>query len=396
MFEKLDMAPADPILGLSAAFKSDSNPQKINLGVGVYQDDDGKTPILPSVAEAEKRIVSSSTSKSYLAIDGTPEYNHAVQALLLGEDHEIIRSERAVTVQSPGGTGALRIAGDFISRHFPSARLWISQPTWANHPKIFQSAGIEVQTYPYFDSYNNGLDFSSMIETLATVPTGDVVLLHGCCHNPTGVDPTVDQWEDIADLAHKAGWLPLVDFAYQGFGDGIEEDAAGLRALCRPEQELLVASSFSKNFGLYRERIGSLTLVGQNSEAAARGLSHLKIAVRTSYSNPPAHGSAIVAEILADISLRTRWEDEVAQMRARINGMRRLFVDTLAKKGAQRDFSFIARQRGMFSYSGLSDEQVKRLREEYAIYIVSGGRINVAGMTGANINVLCTAITSVL
>ena len=396
MFEKLDMAPADPILGLSAAFKSDSNPQKINLGVGVYQDDDGKTPILPSVAEAEKRIVSSSTSKSYLAIDGTPEYNHAVQALLLGEDHEIIRSERAVTVQSPGGTGALRIAGDFISRHFPSARLWISQPTWANHPKIFQSAGIEVQTYPYFDSCNNGLDFSSMIENLATVPAGDVVLLHGCCHNPTGVDPTADQWEEIAYLAHKAGWLPLVDFAYQGFGDGIEEDAAGLRALCRPGQELLVASSFSKNFGLYQERIGALTLVGQNSEAAARGLSHLKIAVRTSYSNPPAHGSAIVAEILADISLRTRWEDEVAQMRARINGMRRLFVDTLAKKGAQRDFSFIARQRGMFSYSGLSDEQVKRLREEYAIYIVSGGRINVAGMTGANMNVLCTAIASVL
>ena len=396
MFEKLDMAPADPILGLSAAFKSDSNPQKINLGVGVYQDDDGKTPILPSVSEAEKRIVSSSTSKSYLAIDGTPEYNHAVQALLLGEDHEIIRSERAVTVQSPGGTGALRIAGDFISRHFPSARLWISQPSWANHPKIFQSAGIEVQTYPYFDSYNNGLDFSSMIENLATVPAGDVVLLHGCCHNPTGVDPTADQWEEIADIAHRAGWLPLVDFAYQGFGDGIEEDAAGLRALCRPGQELLVASSFSKNFGLYQERIGALTLVGQNSEAAARGLSHLKIAVRTSYSNPPAHGSAIVAEILADVSLRTRWEDEVAQMRARINGMRRLFVDTLAKKDAQRDFSFIARQRGMFSYSGLSEEQVKRLREEYAIYIVSGGRINVAGMTSANMDVLCTAITSVL
>ena len=396
MFEKLDMAPADPILGLSAAFKGDSNPQKINLGVGVYQNDDGKTPILPSVAEAEKRIVSSSTSKSYLAIDGTPEYNHAVQALLLGEDHEIIRSERVVTVQSPGGTGALRIAGDFISRHFPSARLWISQPTWANHPKIFQSAGIEVQTYPYFDSYNNALDSSSMIETLATVPTGDVVLLHGCCHNPTGVDPTADQWKEIADLAHKAGWLPLVDFAYQGFGDGIEEDAAGLRALCRPGQELMVASSFSKNFGLYQERIGALTLVAQNSEAAARGLSHLKIAVRTSYSNPPAHGSAIVAEILADASLRAQWEDEVAQMRARINGMRRLFVDTLAAKGAQRDFSFIARQRGMFSYSGLSDEQVERLREEYAIYIVGGGRINVAGMTSANMDGLCTAIAAVL
>lgn len=396
MFEKLDMAPADPILGLSAAFKSDSRPQKINLGVGVYQDEDGKTPILPSVAEAEKRVVTSSTSKSYLAIDGTPEYNRAVQALLLGQDHEIIRSERAVTVQSPGGTGALRIAGDFLSRHFPSARLWLSKPTWANHPKIFQSAGIEVQTYPYFDSSDNGLDFSSMIEALANVPAGDVVLLHGCCHNPTGVDPTANQWEEIADIAQKAGWLPLVDFAYQGFGDGLEEDAAGLQALCRPGQELLVASSFSKNFGLYQERIGALTLVAQNSEAAARGLSHLKIAVRTSYSNPPAHGSAIVAEILADASLSAQWEDEVAQMRARINGMRQLFVDTLAAKGAQRDFSFIARQRGMFSYSGLSDEQVERLREEYAVYIVGGGRINVAGVTDANMDVLCTAIAAVL
>ena len=396
MFEKLDMAPADPILGLSAAFKSDSRPQKINLGVGVYQDEDGKTPILPSVAEAEKRVVTSSTSKSYLAIDGTPEYNRAVQALLLGQDHEIIRSERAVTVQSPGGTGALRIAGDFLSRHFPSARLWLSKPTWANHPKIFQSAGIEVQTYPYFDSSDNGLDFSSMIEALANVPAGDVVLLHGCCHNPTGVDPTANQWEEIADIAQKAGWLPLVDFAYQGFGDGLEEDAAGLQALCRHGQELLVASSFSKNFGLYQERIGALTLVAQNSEAAARGLSHLKIAVRTSYSNPPAHGSAIVAEILADASLSAQWEDEVAQMRARINGMRQLFVDTLAAKGAQRDFSFIARQRGMFSYSGLSDEQVERLREEYAIYIVGGGRINVAGVTDANMDVLCTAIAAVL
>ena len=235
-----------------------------------------------------------------------------------------------------------------------------------------------------------------MIEALRAVPAGDIVLLHGCCHNPTGVDPTSDQWEEIADVAREAGWLPLVDFAYQGFGDGLEEDAAGLRALCQPGQELLIASSFSKNFGLYRERIGALTLVAENSEAAARGLSHLKIAVRTSYSNPPAHGSAIVAEILSDAALRVQWENEVAQMRARINGMRRLFVDTLAEKGAQGDFSFIARQRGMFSYSGLSDEQVKRLREEYAIYIVGGGRINVAGMTGANMDVLCTAIASVL
>lgn len=396
MFEQLDMAPADPILGLSAAFKSDTNPQKINLGVGVYQDDEGKTPILPSVAEAEQRILAQATSKSYLAIDGTPEYNRAVQNLLLGSDHEIVHSSRAVTVQSPGGTGALRIAGDFLHRHFPSARLWLSQPTWANHPKIFQSAGMDVQTYPYFDAANNGLDFSAMIEALRGVPAGDIVLLHGCCHNPTGVDPTPEQWAELADVAQSAGWLPLVDFAYQGFGDGIEEDAAGLRALCRPGQELLVASSFSKNFGLYQERIGALTLIAADAEAAAHGLSHLKIAVRTSYSNPPAHGSAIVAEILSDAALRAQWEEEVAQMRARINGMRQLFVDTLKAHGAPGDFSFIARQRGMFSYSGLNDAQVQRLREEHAIYIVGGGRINVAGMTAANMDVLCAAIASVL
>lgn len=396
MFEKLDMAPADPILGLSAAFKSDDNPNKINLGVGVYQDDAGKTPILPSVAEAEKRILASATSKSYLAIDGTPEYNRAVQSLLLGDDHEIVRSERAVTVQSPGGTGALRIAGDFLHRHFPNARLWLSQPTWANHPKIFQAAGIDVQSYPYFDATNNGLDFSAMLAALNEIPAGDVVLLHGCCHNPTGVDPTPAQWEQIADAAQERGWLPLVDFAYQGFGDGLNRDASGLRALCRPGLELLVASSFSKNFGLYQERIGALTLVAADDGAAARGLSHLKIAVRTSYSNPPAHGSAIVAEILSDETLRVQWESEVAAMRARINGMRQLFVDTLSAKGAQGDFSFIARQRGMFSYSGLSDDQVQRLREEYAIYIVGGGRINVAGMTAANMDALCTAIAAVL
>ncbi len=396
MFEKLDMAPADPILGLSAAFKSDDNPNKINLGVGVYQDDAGKTPILPSVAEAEKRILASATSKSYLAIDGTPEYNRAVQSLLLGTEHEIVRSGRAATVQSPGGTGALRIAGDVLHRHFPTARLWLSQPTWANHPKIFQAAGIDVQTYPYFDATHNGLDFSAMLAALNEIPAGDVVLLHGCCHNPTGVDPTPAQWEQIADAAQERGWLPLVDFAYQGFGDGIDEDATGLRALCRPGQELFIASSFSKNFGLYQERIGALTLVAASGDAAARGLSHLKIAVRTSYSNPPAHGSAIVAEILSDEVLHAQWEGEVAEMRARINGMRQLFVDSLRAKGAPGDFSFIARQRGMFSYSGLSDAQVQRLREEYAIYIVGGGRINVAGMTAANMDALCTAIAAVL
>jgi aspartate/tyrosine/aromatic aminotransferase len=396
MFEKLDMAPADPILGLSSAFKGDSNPQKINLGVGVYQDASGQTPILDSVREAEKRILAHATSKSYLAIDGTPEYGQAVQSLLVGAEHEMIASGRAITVQSPGGTGALRIAGDFLQRHYPRARLWLSQPTWANHPKIFAAAGLEVQTYAYFDAANSSLDFDAFLQALKAIPAGDIVLLHGCCHNPTGVDPTPEQWAQIAEVAQECGWLPLVDFAYQGLGDGLVEDAAGLLALCRPGQELLVASSFSKSFGLYQERIGALTLVATDTDAAARALSHLKIAVRTSYSNPPAHGSAIVTEILSDAVLRTQWDGEVAAMRARINGMRKLFVETLKAKGATGDFSFITRQRGMFSHSGLNDKQVQALRDTYSIYIVGDGRINVAGMTEKNMEPLCEAIAAVL
>jgi aspartate/tyrosine/aromatic aminotransferase len=396
MFEKLDMAPADPILGLSSAFKGDSNPQKINLGVGVYQDASGQTPILDSVREAEKRILAHATSKSYLAIDGTPEYGQAVQSLLVGAEHEMIASGRAITVQSPGGTGALRIAGDFLQRHYPRARLWLSQPTWANHPKIFAAAGLEVQTYAYFDAANSSLDFDAFLQALKAIPAGDIVLLHGCCHNPTGVDPTPEQWAQIAEVAQECGWLPLVDFAYQGLGDGLVEDAAGLLALCRPGQELLVASSLSKSFGLYQERIGALTLVATDTDAAARALSHLKIAVRTSYSNPPAHGSAIVTEILSDAVLRTQWDGEVAAMRARINGMRKLFVETLKAKGATGDFSFITRQRGMFSHSGLNDKQVQALRDTYSIYIVGDGRINVAGMTEKNMEPLCEAIAAVL
>ncbi len=392
MFEKLDMAPADPILGLSAAFKSDSNPQKINLGVGVYQDSSGKTPILESVKEAEKRILAHATSKTYLAIEGAPEYASAVQSLLLGSDHEIRTTSRAVTVQSPGGTGALRIAGDFLQRHYPGAKIWLSQPTWANHPKIFAAAGLAVQSYAYFDAATNSLDFAALLASLRAIPAGDIALLHGCCHNPTGVDPTPEQWVQIADIAAECGWLPLVDFAYQGLGAGLTEDAAGLLALCRPGQELLVASSFSKNFGLYQERIGALTLVAKDADAAARALSHLKIAVRTSYSNPPAHGSAIVSEILSDAALRAQWDAEVAAMRTRINSMRQLFVATLKAKGATGDFSFIARQRGMFSYSGLNDQQV----DTYSIYIVGGGRINVAGMTEQNMEPLCEAIAAVL
>jgi aspartate aminotransferase len=396
MFEKLDMAPPDPILGLTAAFKKDPSPRKINLGVGVYKDSRGNTPVFASVKEAERRILSGEKSKNYLPIEGSPEYGLAVQRLLFGPEHEILASGRAVTVQTPGGTGGLRVAGDLIHRHFPAARIWISDPTWANHPKVFQASGMEVRTYPYFDAATNRLAFDQMLAALEQIPAGDVLLLHGCCHNPTGVDPTPQQWSRIADLVVRRGLLPLVDFAYQGLGDGLREDATGLLALCRPGVELLVVSSFSKNFGLYNERVGALTLATADPDAAARALSHLQIAIRINYSNPPAHGAAIVTEILGDPELRRQWEAEVAEMRDRINGMRRLFVETLKAKGVQRDFSFIGQQRGMFSFSGLNPQQVQRLREQDAIYLVGSGRINVAGMTADNMEALCTAIASVL
>ncbi len=396
MFEQLDMAPADPILGLSAAFKSDSNPDKINLSVGVYQDSSGQTPIFASVKTAEQRVLAAEKTKSYLSIEGTSEYGTAVQELLLGSAHEILASERAVTIQSPGGTGALRIAGDFLARHFGNKPIWISEPTWANHPKIFSAAGLQVETYPYFDAATNSLDHEALLKTLDQIPTGHIVLLHGCCHNPSGVDPDSPTWEAIAEIVTKRGLLPLIDFAYQGLGDGVDQDASGLRILSNTGCELLIASSFSKNFGLYKERVGALTLVGTNAEAAAKALSHLKIAVRTSYSNPPAHGSAIVSEILGDAKLSSQWKDEVTQMRERIRDMRRLLVEELKTRHPARDFSFIERQRGMFSFSGLNDEQVTALRERYSVYIVGGGRINVAGLTEANLDYFADAVASVL
>ncbi len=396
MFEQLDMAPADPILGLSAAFKSDSNSDKINLSVGVYQDSSGQTPIFASVKTAEQRVLAAEKTKSYLSIEGTSEYGTAVQELLLGSTHEILASERAVTIQSPGGTGALRIAGDFLARHFGDKPIWISEPTWANHPKIFSAAGLQVETYPYFDTDTNSLDHEALLEALDQIPTGHIVLLHGCCHNPSGVDPDSPTWEAIAEIVTKRGLLPLIDFAYQGLGDGVDPDASGLRIISNTSSELLIASSFSKNFGLYKERVGALTLVGANAEAAAKALSHLKIAVRTSYSNPPAHGSAIVSEILGDAKLSSQWEDEVTQMRERIRDMRRRLVEELKTRNPARDFSFIEHQRGMFSFSGLNDKQVTALRERYSVYIVGGGRINVAGLTEANLDYFADAVASVL
>lgn len=396
MFEKMEMAPADPILGLNEAFGKDTNPNKINLGVGVYKDSEGWTPIFDSVKKAEERLLANEDTKDYLSITGLPNYNTAVQELLWGNGHEILSSGRAGTVQTPGGTGALRVAADFIHQHMPQATVWLSDPTWANHSKVFQSAGVATKTYRYYNAETFGLDFEGLIEDLAKIPTGDVVLLHGCCHNPTGVDPSATQWEKIGDVLAQNGVLPLVDFAYHGLGDGLDEDAVGLRALSRPGCELFVATSYSKNFGLYRERVGALTVVAANKEASAKAMSHVKICVRTNYSNPPAHGAQIVATVLSDPALRAQWDDEVKGMRDRINGMRKRLVDGLESRGVRRDFSFIAHQRGMFSFSGLTPDQVATLRDKYSIYIVGSGRINVAGITDANIGPLCDAIAEVL
>ena len=396
MFEKFTPAPPDAILGLTETFKQDPNPNKINLGVGIYKDAQGRTPILKSVKQAEERLLKNENTKNYLGIDGLPEYNSAVQTLLLGAGHEVLQSQRAVTAQAPGGTGALRVAADFIARLLPGARVWLSDPTWPNHPNVFKAAGIQIGSYPYFDDRRNRVNFEAMLNAFRNIPTGDVVLLHGCCHNPTGSDLSVAQWQQIADLVTERKLLPLIDFAYQGFADGLQEDAGGLLAMARPGCELLVASSFSKNFGLYNERVGALTLVAADKNAAQTALSHIKQAIRANFSNPPAHGALIVSTVLNDPTLRAQWEGEVTEMRERINTMRHLFVETLNEKGVDRDFSFIARQRGMFSFSGLNNEQVKALREKHAVYIVGGGRISVAGMTEGNMDYLCNAIADVL
>jgi len=396
IFEALPVAPADPILGLTEAFNKDPNPNKINLSVGVYKDAEGKTPVFRSVKRAEERILQRETSKDYMPIQGSAEYARVVQELVFGAGHAALAEKRVATAHTPGGTGALRVAGDFIKQMLPGRTVWLSNPTWPNHPNVFKAAGLPIDTYPYFDAAANALDFDAMTAKLKTLPEGDIVLLHGCCHNPTGIDPTPEQWQIIGDILDARKLLPLIDFAYQGLGDGLEEDAAGVRALCRPGREMFICSSFSKNFGLYNERVGALTVVAANEAGAQIALSQLKACIRANYSNPPAHGASIITTVLNDPDLRAEWEAEVAAMRDRINGMRALFVDTLKAKGVQRDFSFLKRQRGMFSFSGLTKEQVETLRQKFAIYILGSGRINVAGMTQGNMGPLCDAIADVL
>jgi aspartate aminotransferase len=396
MFENIAAAPPDPILGITDAFKKDERATKINLSVGVYKDATGETPVLPSVLEAEKRLLDGVKTKSYKPINGDPVYGQVVREMLFGKGSPLLSNGTTETCHTPGGTGALRLAADFLKTCTKTSKIWMSDPTWANHPAIFSGAGLSVGKYTYFDAASNSLDFAGLKKSLEGVAAGDAVLLHACCHNPSGVDPTVDQWREIADLLKSRGALPVVDFAYQGFGDGLEEDAAGTRILSETFDEVLICSSYSKNFGLYNERTGALTVKAGSPAVLDAVLSQLKVCARINYSNPPAHGGSIVTTIMKDPALRAKWEAEVNEMRDRIQTMRTAFVQGLAKAGAKQDFSFIEGQKGMFSFSGLTKDQVEALKRDHAIYIVGSGRINVAGMTASNMDTLCRAIVSVL
>ena len=394
MFEKIAAAPADPILGLTEEFKKDTRSDKINLGVGVFKTEDGKTPILNCVKKAEKRILESENTKSYLSIAGVPGLDRLVQDLIFSSKSDVVASSRARTVQAPGGTGALRIGGDFIHQQNVSSTIWISDPTWANHMKVFGAAGLKIERYKYYNKETHSFDLQAALDSLKAAKPGDTVLFHGCCHNPTGSDPSAEEWETLGKFTAERGLLPFFDFAYQGFSKGLEEDAAGVRTFEKYHKEFIVANSFSKNFGLYNERIGGLTVVCANSGDADKAFSQMKIAVRANFSNPPAHGGKIVAEVLSDPELKKEWEDEVKAMRDRILDTRKLFVEKL--KAEDIDWGFIVKQNGMFSFTGLTPEQVDRIKADCGVYCVRNGRINVAGISTKNVDALVRAIKHVL
>ena len=396
MFENLSRLAPDPILGLMAEFRQDPRSRKIDLGVGVYQDESGHTPIMRAVHEAEAQLLAAETTKTYQGIAGDPLYNERMTALLLGHGHPVIAANRSRGVQTPGGCGALRIGAELIRRARPAARVWVSTPTWANHIPLIGGAGLQILEYPYYDAARRAIDFDAMMSTLGGVGAGDIVLLHGCCHNPTGADLDLDQWRAIADLALKNGFTPFVDTAYQGLGDGIDQDAEGLRLLSAAVPECIVAASCSKNFGRYRERAGAVFFIAANSEAADAVASQAMAAARQIYSMPPAHGAAIVATILGDDGLRSQWQAELGEVRDRINAMRVLLAERLADNAAGIDFSFIPRQKGMFSFLGISSAQLDRLRAEFGIYMVGSTRINLAGINHGNIDYLAESLHAVL
>ncbi len=396
LFGAVELAPRDPILGVTEAFVADPNPRKVNLGVGVYCDDNGKVPLLECVRKAEREISEAATPRTYLPIDGIAAYDQAVQRLLFGAESELIALGRVVTVQALGGTGGLKVGADFLRKFAGTDDVWISNPSWENHRALFEGAGFAVKHYGYYDATTHGLDFAAMLASLEQIPTGAVVVLHACCHNPTGVDPSPEQWDAIRTKVRARGLVPFLDIAYQGFGAGIEADAAVVRAFAATPGPLFVASSFSKSFSLYGERVGALSVVAADKDEAARVLSQLKRVVRANYSSPPTQGSKIVSQVLGNPLLRETWEMELGGMRERIRSMRESLVAKLRERVPGADFGYIMTQRGMFSYSGLTKQQVQRLRDEFSIYAIDTGRICVASLNSKNVEYVADAIAVVM
>ncbi|HEY9041416.1 MAG TPA: amino acid aminotransferase [Rheinheimera sp.] len=396
MFAQLQPVATDPILGLMAAYKDDPNPNKVDLGVGVYKDEQGHTAVLKCVKEAEALRLKNEDSKTYIGMAGDLGFNSHIEKLAFGQGHKVLLANRVTTAHTPGGTGALRVAAEFIKKANPNATIWVTSPTWANHISMFKAAGLNVKEYTYYDYSTKGLNEEGMFADLATVPAGDVVLVHACCHNPSGMDLTFAQWQRFAELAKERGFTPLVDMAYQGFGTGLDEDAKGLRYLADHVEEMLLCSSCSKNFGLYRERIGAVSVVSADSKISDIARVNLLSVVRSIYSMPPAHGAIIVASILDSTELTALWHQELAEMRNRINNYRQLIIDKLAGEGVTQDFSFITRQHGMFSFLGINKEQIARLRNEFSIYMVDSSRVSIAGLNHSNIDYFARSVATVL
>ncbi len=396
IFSAVEMAPRDPILGLNEAFNADSRTTKVNLGVGVYFDDNGKIPLLNAVKVAEKARLDAMPSRGYQPIDGLAAYNQAVQVMLFGKDSPLLTEGKVVTTQALGGTGALKVGADYLKRLLPSATVYISDPSWENHRAIFENAGFAVDVYPYYDAATRGVNFAAMKSCLNTLPAGSVIVLHACCHNPTGADLSEAQWREIIEVIQARGLVPFIDMAYQGFADSISEDALALNLFVASGLQFFVSTSYSKSFSLYGERVGALSVVTASKDESARVLSQIKRLIRSNYSNPPIHGGAIVAAVLASPELRQMWEAELVVMRERIKTMRSSLADKLKAKGVAQDFSFVIKQRGMFSYTGLSAEQVARMQSEFGVYAVNTGRVCIAALNTKNIDYVAGAIAAVL
>jgi aromatic-amino-acid transaminase len=396
LFAHVEMAPKDPILGVNEAFNADTNPAKVNLGVGVYVNEDGKIPVLECVKRAEIAMAEKSAPRGYLPIDGIAAYDKATQSLVFGADSEIVRNNRAVTVQALGGTGALRIGADLLKLISPNSAVYISNPSWENHRALFSASGFEVRDYAYYRAATRSLDFPGFLAAIKAMPSCAIIILHACCHNPTGVDPTMDQWKEIAAAVRAGGLIPFLDMAYQGFGDGVTEDGAVVKLFAETAGPIFVSSSFSKSFSLYGERVGALSVVATDKDEAARVLSQLKRVIRANYSNPPTHGGALVAAALNDPQARDLWEKELGEMRNRIKSMRKALHTALKKLLPSVDFENILTQRGMFSYSGLTKDQVHRLRNEFGVYALDSGRICVAALNQKNVNYVAESIAKVL